>query len=144
MKTLCGIDCSGCSIKYNCKGCLATSGRPFNNECVAAECYKAGGEECFLTYKNKLIDEFNALGIEGMSTITTLFQLNGAFVNLEYPLPNGKKIKLLEDSKIYLGCQVEKAGSDRCFGLVADSEHLLVCEYGVNGDNPEIIVYKKR
>ncbi len=144
MKTICGIDCSGCSIKYNCKGCVATNGRPFNNECVAAECYKAGGEECFLAYKNKLIEEFNALGIAGMPTITTLCQLNGAFVNLEYLLPNRKKIKLLEDSKIYLGCQVEKAGSDRCYGLVADSKHLLVCEYGSNGDNPEIVVYKRR
>ena len=123
---------------------MATNGRPFHNECVTAECYKAGGEECFLTYKNKLIEESNALGMEGMPTITDLCALNGAFVNLEYPLPNRKKIKLLEDSKIYLGYQVEKTGSDRCYGLVADREHLLVCEYGSNGDNPEIVVYKKR
>jgi len=123
---------------------MATNGRPFHNECVTAECYKAGGEECFLTYKNDLIEEFNALGIEDMPTITELCPLNGAFVNLEYPLPNRKKIKLLEDSKIYLGYQVEKNGSDRCYGLVADREYLLVCEYGSNGENPEIVVYKKR
>lgn len=144
MKTICGIDCSGCDLKYNCGGCVATKGRPFYNECVTAECYKSGGEECFITYKNKLIEEFNALGIEDMPTITELCPLNGAFVNLEYPLPNRKKIKLLEDSKIYLGYQVEKNGSDRCYGLVADREYLLVCEYGSNGDNPEIVVYKKR
>ena len=83
-------------------------------------------------------------GIEDMPTITNLCPLNGAFVNLEYPLSNGKKIKLLEDSKIYLGYQVEKTGSDRCYGLVADREYLLVCEYGSNGENPEIVVYKKR
>ena len=123
---------------------MATNGQPFHNECVTAECYKAGGEECFISYKNKIIEEFNALGIAGMPTITTLCQLNGAFVNLEYLLPNGKKIKLLEDSKIYLGYQVEKTNSDRCYGLVADREHLLVCEYGSNGEKPEIVVYKKR
>ena len=39
--------------------------------------------------------------------------------------------------------QVEKANSDRCFGLAADNDYLLVCEYGCNGANPEIIVYKK-
>lgn len=144
MKTICGIDCSGCDFKYNCKGCLATNGRPFNNECVTAECYKSGGEECFITYKKRIIEEFNALEIADMPTITTLCQLNGAFANLEYPLLNGKKIKLLEDSKIYLGYQVEKMGSDRCYGLVADNEHLLVCEYGADGSDPEIVMYKKR
>ena len=144
MKTLCGIDCSNCSIKYNCGGCVATNGHPFHNECVTAECYKAGGEECFITYKNRLIEEFNALGIANMPKITTLCSLNGSFVNLEYSLPNRKKIKLLEDSKIYLGYQVEKTGSDRCYGLVADNQHLLVCEYGADGSDPEIVVYKKR
>ena len=79
-----------------------------------------------------------------MPTITNLDQLNGAYVNLEYTLPNGEKMKLLDDTKIYLGYQVEKVNSDRCYGLVADNEYLLVCEYGCNGAEPEIIVYKKR
>ena len=83
-------------------------------------------------------------GIADMPKINTLCSLNGAFVNLEYSLPNRKKIKLLEDSKIYLGYQVEKPGSDRCYGLIADNEHLLVCEYGADGADPEIVVYKKR
>lgn len=79
-----------------------------------------------------------------MPPVTELTQLIGAFVNLEYMLPNGEKIKLLDDSKIYLGYQVEKQNSDRCFGLVGDNNHLLVCEYGCNGAEPEIILYKKR
>ena len=90
------------------------------------------------------MDEFNSLGIADMPIITTLCPLNGAYVNLEYPLSNGEKIKLLEDTRIYLGSQVEKADSDRCYGLVADDDYLLVCEYGCNGVDPEIIVYKKR
>ena len=116
----------------------------FGGDCVAAECYKAGGEPCFLAYKNRLIAEFNALGIADMPTVTTLCQLCGGYINSEYTLPNGSRIKLLDDSKIYLGYQIEKANSDRCYGLAADDQYLLVCEYGCNGSDPEIIVYKKR
>ena len=144
MKTICGIDCSECGFKDSCKGCTETKGHPFGGDCIAAECYKSGGENYFITYKRRLIKEFNALGISDMPTITTLCQLSGAYVNFEYTLPNGEKIKLLDDTKIYLGYQVEKANSDRCYGLVADNNHLLVCEYGCNGAEPEIVVYKKR
>ena len=144
MKTICGIECSGCSFKDNCKGCLETDGHPFGGECIAAECYKSGGKDRFIAYQNRLTDEFNSLGIADMPVITTLFPLRGAYVNLEYPLANGEKIKLLDDTKIYLGCQVEKANSDRCYGLVADDDYLLVCEYGCNGADPEIILYRKR
>lgn len=144
MKTICGIDCNSCGFQTNCKGCLETDGHPFGGECVAAECYKSGGENCFAAYENRLIDEFNSLGIADMPEITTLCKLCGAFVNLEYTLPNGEKIKLLDDAKIYLGYQVEKANSDKCYGLVADDTYLLVCEYGCDGSNPEIVVYKKR
>ncbi len=144
MKTICGIDCTECGWKESCEGCSETDGRPFGGECVAAECYKGGGENLFKAYKERLIEEFNALGIDDMPPIEDLCQLNGAYVNLEYVLPNGEKIKLLDDSKIYLGYQVEKHNSDRCYGLVADNNHLLVCEYGCNGAEPEIIIYKKR
>ena len=64
--------------------------------------------------------------------------------NLEYPLANGQSVKLLEDNNVYWGNQIEISGSDRCYGLVADDTYMLVCEYGCNGDNPEIIIYKKR
>ena len=43
-----------------------------------------------------------------------------------------------------LGNQIEIPGSDRCYGLAADDRMLLVCEYGCGGENPEIILYKKR
>ena len=144
MKTICGIDCGGCGFRDNCKGCMETDGRPFGGECIAAGCWKSGGEACFAAYKKRLIDEFNALKIADMPVITNLCQLCGTYVNQEYTLKNGEKIRLLDDKKIYLGYQVEKADSDRCYGLVADDDYLLVCEYGCNGAAPEIIVYKKR
>lgn len=144
MKTICGIDCIGCGWKESCKGCAETNGRPFGGECVAAECYKTDSEKYFMAYKERLIAEFNLLGIADMPPVADLCQLYGAYVNLEYTLPNGEKIKLLDDSKVYLGSQVEKHNSDRCYGLVADDNYLLVCEYGCNGVDPEIILYKKR
>lgn len=144
MKTICGIDCSSCGFKTVCKVCLESDGRPFGGDCIAANCYKSGGEECFIAFKNRLIAEFNSLGIPDMPAITTLCQLSGAYVNSEYTLPNGEKVKFLDDTKIYLGYQVEKTNSDRCYGLVADDAFLLVSEYGCNGADPEIVVYKKR
>ena len=63
-------------------------------------------------------------------------------------MPNGNTVKLLDDDAIYLGNQVEcEFNNDddvRCFGLVAGMDFLLVCEYGKNCTNPELIVYKKR
>ena len=94
--------------------------------------------------KQRLMEEFNALGIGDMPRITDLCQLDGSYINLEYTLSNGEKIRLLDDKKVYWGYQVEKANSDRCYGLAADAHNLLVCEYGCNGADPEIIVYKKR
>lgn len=56
----------------------------------------------------------------------------------------GQTVKLLEDNNIYWGNQVEIPGSDRCYGLAVDEKYLLVCEYGCNGADPEIVTYKRR
>ena len=144
MKTICGIDCSGCSRKNSCKGCVETDGHPWGGNCVAAECFKIGGKKYFDDFKAELIKEFNALEIPDMPKVTELCQLCGSFVNLEYSLPSGQKVKLLNDNNIYLGYQLEKEDGKHCYGLVADSDFLLVCEYGCNGSEPEIIIFKKR
>lgn len=151
METICGADCTKCQMKDTCKGCIQTNGHPFGGNCVMAICcsnnkYKKCSEctkdEC--KYKEKLINEFNSLNIKDMPKVKELFQLNGCFVNLEYTLPNGIKIKFLEDNNIYLGTQLEKENSDRCYGLIADDNYILICEYSKNGLNPEIVLYKKR
>lgn len=131
MKTICGIDCTGCAWKDECKGCAQTDGCPFGAECIAAKCYKSGGENCFIAYKQQLIKEFNNLGITDMPLITELCPLKGAYVNLSYTLPNGQEIKILEDNKIYLGYQVERENSDRCYGLVTDDNYLLERSYAM-------------
>ncbi|MBE6754493.1 MAG: DUF3795 domain-containing protein [Ruminococcaceae bacterium] len=144
MSTICKIDCGGCGFKDKCRGCAETGGRPLGGECVAAECIKAGGETALAEYKAKVIAEFNALKIEGMPEITGLVSLCGAYVNLAYPMPNGQQMKLLDDSKVYLGTQVECDGSDKCFGLVAGTDFLLVSRYEAYGANPELILFRKR
>lgn len=148
--SICGIDCGQCPMKYDCGGCIATQGRPFGGSCVLALCCENNGcEHCGEAFekacklKAELVAAINALGIEDMAEVTDLNALRGAFVNLEYKLPGGQSIKFWDDNRIYLGNQVCKMGSDRCYGMTADEHYLLVCEYGENGADPEVIVYKK-
>ena len=71
--------------------------------------------------------------------------LSGRFINLEYRLPNGQSVKFLDDKAAYLGSQLEwESGAERCFGIVANMDFLLVCSYEENGENPELLIYKKR
>lgn len=93
--------------------------------------------------KEKLIIEFNSLGISDMEEIKELHEGKGDFVNLNFPIPCGKYIKLWDDDKTYYINQVEKKDSSRCYGLTADDKYLLVCEYGENGSDPEIVVFKR-
>lgn len=105
--------------------------------------YKKDGMEAFKDLKRKVINEFNSLKISGLK-VSDLNLLNGFFVNLEYELPSGQKVKLLKDNDIYLGNQIEIPGSDRCYGIVADDKYLLVCQYGCMGADPEIVAYVRR
>lgn len=144
MQSLCGTDCcSKCSRQVECGGCQNVKGHPFHGNCIAAECIEHDGQNGFLRFKERLISEINELGIAGL-TVHDLNLLNGFFVNLEYPLANGNTVKLLQDNDVYLGNQIEVSGKERCYGVVADKNYILVCEYGCNGENPEIILYKKR
>ena len=150
MKSYCNADCETCGFGKNagCKGCIETKGCPFGKQCFIAKYILAGGKENYEVFKKELAEEINNLGVVGMPKIEDLTPLNGSFVNLEYTLPNGKKVKLLDDTDIYLGTQVECEFNDgdslRCFGVLANMDFILVSEYGPNGDNPEIIIYKKR
>ena len=146
MTTICGLDCSccqECDSREACGGCVETDGHPFGGSCAAAECVKAGGLEALAEVKANLIGEFNALGIKDLQ-IKDLNLLPGFYINLEYSLPNGQSVKLLEDGRTYFGNQIEIPGSDRCYGIAADDAYLLVCEYGCGGTDPQIVVYKRR
>ncbi len=150
MKSICGTDCSKCDYYKNdkCQGCNKTKGCPFGKKCFIAKYIEVGGIDNYLLFKKKLIDEINALEIEGLSIIDELYPLNGELVNLEYRLPNKNKMKYLNDNEIYLGTQVESQFNDdkikKCYGIVGNMNFILVSEYEEEGKNPELIIYKKR
>ena len=99
----------------------------------------------FEAFKKQLIDEINALNVEGMPKLDKLNALVGSYVNLEYRLPNGQKVKFLNNQTTYLGNQLEsELGGDRCFGVLANMDFILVCTYGEGGSDPELVLYKKR
>ncbi len=148
-KTICGLDCSTCGgLENGCKGCTATGGKPYGGDCILARCAANKGcdscsfEDCKM--KNQLIAEFNALGIDDLPEITQLWALKGSMVNIAYPLPNGETAKFWDDSRVIFGNQVEKPNSDRCYGLAADENYLMVSEYGCDGADARIVVFKRR
>ena len=99
----------------------------------------------FEEFKEKLIEEINALGIEGMPKVEKLNALVGKYVNLEYRLPGGMKVKFLDDRTTYLGNQLEsEIREGLCFGILANMDFILVSTYEKDGENPELILYKKR
>ena len=99
----------------------------------------------FDAFKQKVIEEINELHIEGMPKVERLNALVGKYVNLEYRLPNGMKAKFLNDQTTYLGNQLESEfGGERCFGVLANMDFILICTYEKDGENPELVLYKKR
>ena len=99
----------------------------------------------FEAFKQQLIAEINDLHIEGMPRVEKLNALVGSFVNLAFPLPSGDSVKFLDDAATYLGNQLESEfGGERCFGILANTDFILVCTYEANGANPELVLYKKR
>ena len=147
MNSICGVNCDECKIKDKCKGCANTNGHPWGGDCILAEfCYDKNGntKEKITEYKNNLLKEIYGLKLGFISKIEELYPLNGIFVNLEYELPNGEKIKLLKDNNIYLGTQLPKKNSAGYYGIVADNDYILVSEYDNNYQNAKIIIYKHR
>lgn len=104
-----------------------------------------GDGGAFEAFKQQLIDEINALHIEGMPKLEHLNALVGSYVNLEYPLPNGETVRFLDDNATYLGNQLENLQDEtRCFGVLANMDFILIGSYEGNGADPELILYQKR
>ena len=99
----------------------------------------------FEEFKQQLMEEINDLHIEGLPQVKELNALVGKYVNLMYTLPNGEKVKFLDDQKTYLGNQLECVfGGSRRFGIVVNMDFIMVCTYEEDGENPELLLYKKR
>ena len=138
-----GRDKDGALNEEYCKWCYADGTYTYNDmDELIDVCVKNMVNEEF---KKQLINEINDLHINGLPRVDKLNALVGKYVNLEYTLPNGQKVKFLDDQKTYLGNQLESEfGGDRCFGILAGMDFILVCTYEKNGENPELLIYKKR
>lgn len=99
----------------------------------------------FERLKQQLIEEINALKIEGMPKLEKLNALVGCYVNIAYPLPNGRTVKFLDDQKTYLGNQLEsETEAGKCYGVLANMDFIMICTYGEEGSDPQLLIYKKR
>lgn len=91
--------------------------------------------------KKILISEVNAMNIPDLH-IDNLNILQGSFVNAAYNI-NGNTVKLLDDNAVYWGNQVIKSDG-RCYGIACDEHCILVSEYGKDGLDAELVVFKRR
>lgn len=142
----CGMPMEDCNISrekdgvFNenyCKWCYADGE-------YTLDIWKLGGKDNFDNIKQQIINEINVLlHIEGLPKVEDLNVLSGEYINLEYTLPHGEKVKFLDDKATYLGSQLE-GKSGKCYGIAANTNIILICTYEENGKNPELIVYKKR
>lgn len=87
---------------------------------------------------NKIMDD------ERLPFIEELSEYEGAFVNIEYTLPNGKKIKLLDDNDMYLAAQVENPELEICYGVVIDAGCIIIGSYDYEGSNAKLLLYRQR
>lgn len=61
-------------------------------------------------------------------------------------VPAGERLQrqIPEGSGYLSGKSGGKAGSERCYGVVAEETFLLVCEYGRHGERPELVMFRRR
>lgn len=145
MDTLCGASCEKCGLRSQCRGCTATCGRPFGGDCIAASIIRTEGKAAYASFRQQLLEEVNALlKAEGFPPAAALFELWGGYVDLPYPLPSGASVPFLDESKIYLGCQIEVPGADFCCGVVADRDFILISRYSENGADPMLLRFQRR
>lgn len=93
--------------------------------------------------RDKILRRLHQLGIPELCSVETLNDLPGDYINLHCRLPNGRYAKILDDQKSYLAAQVERASSDRCYGIAAADEQLAVYEYGCKGSDAVLIAWIK-
>ena len=93
--------------------------------------------------KSKIIERLHSSGIEELKSVVSLNELSGDYINLECTWPNGAIGKILDDRKKYYAIQVERSGSDRCFGVAADENQIAVFSYGCGGKDAELVMWIK-
>jgi len=104
-----------------------------------------GGQEKFDAFKQQLLDEINALAIDGLPRAEALHPMPGRAFNPEFTLPNGTSVRFREDDAVYLGAQLPCLfGGSRRFVLIAHMTFLLVYPCEADGSDPQLVLYQKR
>lgn len=93
--------------------------------------------------QDKIISRLHSLGIDELKSVASLNELDGNYINLECQWPNGASGKILHDGRRYYGTQVERIGSDRCYGIAADENQIAVFTYGCGGKDAELVAWLK-
>ncbi len=91
----------------------------------------------------KLLKEIKKLGIHEFESFKSLNLMEGSYLNLEVELPSGIKTKLLNDNKKYYANQIDIENSNKCYGVAADEDFIVVYKYGCNGSDAELVQIKR-
>lgn len=91
----------------------------------------------------KLLKEIKNLGIHEFESFKSLNLMEGSYLNLEVELPSGIKTKLLDDNKKYYANQIDIENSNKCYGVAADEDFIVVYKYGCNGSDAELVQIKR-
>ena len=119
--------------------------RRFRRNLYSRKVFKHGRKKYYSEFKSKLVSEINFyLKAEKIPEISELFEIPGEYINLKYPLESGEKTAFLRNDTVYLGNQIEFADLGVCFGVESFAGFILICSYGRNGSDPELILYKRR
>lgn len=93
--------------------------------------------------QEKILKEIKSLGIKEFDNFNSLNLMDGSYLNLDVELPSGKFAKLLDDNKKYYANQIDIDGSDRCYGVAADENFIVVYTYGCNGKDAQLVQLKR-
>jgi len=104
-----------------------------------------GGEEAYNAFKQKLMDEVNALAVEGMPKVTELRRISGSTVDPMLRLPSGEQVRFLSAERSYLGAKLpSEFGGERLFFVVADMDFILIFTAEADVSHAEPVIYKQR
>ena len=80
-----------------------------------------------------LLEKIKKLGIKEFENFNSLNLMDGNYLNIECILPNGEKTKILDNDTQYYAC----------YGVAANEKFIAVYKYGCNGENAELVLWKK-
>lgn len=88
--------------------------------------------------KDKVIGLLKELDISELKNVDDMYELEGAYVNIESELPDGSRGKILDNLKTYLCCQIA-INDTECYGVVSDEEIIVIYKYKNDESESKIV-----